>query len=67
MFSFQDDEIYFAALGRKEKPEKSEFVISDYVKWVALIDMLVKQERERESEEHCTASFSSLQLIRLRC
>lgn len=48
MFASQDDEIYFATLGRKEKPEESEFVISDYVKWVSLIDTLVKQEREHE-------------------
>jgi len=59
MFTSQDDEIYFVALGRKEKPEENEFVISDYVKWVALIDTLVKQERERGRIPHRFVFLSS--------
>lgn len=60
MFASQDDEIYFATLGRKEKPEESEFVISDYVKWVSLIDTLVKQERGRRRVSHRLVFLSSV-------
>lgn len=41
---------FISLLDRKEKPEKSEFVIPDYVKWVTLIDTR-ETEREHVKEE----------------
>lgn len=48
---------FISLLDRKEKPEKSEFVIPDYVKWVTLIDTR-ETEREHMKEEARPARLS---------
>lgn len=56
-FSSQDAMRFISLLDRKEKPEKSEFVIPDYVKWVTLIDTC-ETEREHMKEEARAACLS---------
>lgn len=54
---------FISPLGRKEKPEESEFVIPDYVKWVTVIDT---RETEREHAKEKARVRLLRQLIRLR-